>query len=239
MLFHPYHRQDSAHLSTRVAIDGRLFNVLLHGIASYHPWAPHITIGFNIPWEVVKESGQGDAAAVVPAPLPSSLPSPCSAPRYEAPIAEAANPLLPSTRFGTSYPEAIHSFNRPLSTNQYISWLYLTRPPNPLPNRPVPVEQAIAVRDRLRPVLRNLATRAEVRHPPRPSANVQMESGEARVKEEEPRAYFAEENQSEIQKTEESSLETPHEGTKPHRGGKRAARMKRQLAGEAGHSKSN
>ncbi|KAG8915529.1 hypothetical protein FRC00_003276 [Tulasnella sp. 408] len=233
--FQPPQHRFPADIITRVAIDGRLFNVPLHGVSSYHPWAPHIAGGFNVPWELVEKSGEvnnataivlsaaptpvtiaqtianfeseasappariedsndacrvGEAgqvtqAAAVNSPPPSRLPSPSSTSEHEAPITEAADPVPPSNRFDAFYPDAIHSFNRPLGTSQYIAWLHLTRPAQPLPNRTVPVDQAAVVRSHWRPVLRGLADRAEERHPTQPRATIAEESEEGHVMREE------------------------------------------------------
>ncbi|KAG8911437.1 hypothetical protein FRC01_005715 [Tulasnella sp. 417] len=266
-----------AHLCARVVIDGRLFNVRLHGISSYHPWAPHIARGFNVPWEVVKKPGDVDAdatiehsapptreplrpitnsdsraiaaldlsgvssdtsvideveqyrQAAVTAPLPPRPASVGSNPRYEAPSSEAPGLVLPNPRSGTWCPEAILDFNRPLSSDQYISWLYLTRR-EPLPYRPVTVERAVEVRDELRPTLRNLAARAKERHP---EPKVGVESGKGQIEKEELGAPVSAEAQPEIRATEEETVDQVMHG---HRGGARAARKRRQVARKAGLS---
>ncbi|KAG9049579.1 hypothetical protein FS837_009917 [Tulasnella sp. UAMH 9824] len=278
ILFQPQQHRFPAYLITRVVIDGRLFNVPLHGISNYHPWAPHIACGFNVPWKVVKKSGEVNATAIVlgaattPAtvaqtianleseasaplaliedsndacrvgeaeqvtqetavnsPPPSRPASPGFTSEHEAPITQAADPLPPSTRFDTSYPDAIHSFNGSLRTRQYIAWLHLTRPAQPLPNRTVPADQAAVVRSHLRPTLRGLADRAGERHPPRPRATTTAESDseEGHVMAEEAGPSVVE-DQPGISATEEGSSGTSDRGPKPHRAGKRTARMKRQ-----------
>ncbi|KAG9041456.1 hypothetical protein FS837_012221 [Tulasnella sp. UAMH 9824] len=282
ILFQPQQHHFPADLITRVAIDGRLFNVPLHGISSYYPWAPHIGRGFNVPWEVVEKSGQVNATAILhrAAPTPATIaqaianfeseasvpltliedsndacrvdeaeqvtqesavnsppPSRPASPRFtsehETPITQAADPVPPSARFGPSYPDAIHSFNGSLGTKQYIAWLHLTRPAQPLPNRTVPADQAAVVRSHLRPTLRGLADRAEERHPqPRAAIAAESEEGHDVAEEAGPSVV---EDQPEVSTTKEGSSGTSDRGPKPHRAGKRTARMKRQArAREAG-----
>ncbi|KAG8964902.1 hypothetical protein FRC00_000653 [Tulasnella sp. 408] len=288
ILFQPQQHRFPADLITRVAIDGRFFNLILHGISSYHPWAPYIARGFNVPWEVVEILGEFNATAIVhgaaptPAttaqtianfesdasaplaliedsndacgideaehvtqapevnsPPPSRPTSPDFTSEYEAPIIEATVSLPPNTRFDPSYPDAIHSFNHPLGTNQYIARLYLTRPARPLPNRTVPADQAAVVRSHCRPVLRGLADRAEERHLPEPRANIAAESEEDHVVAVEAGPSVIE-DQPEISTLEEGYSRTDNRGPKPHCGGKRTARMKRQArVREAGHSTSD
>ncbi|KAG8915930.1 hypothetical protein FRC01_003466 [Tulasnella sp. 417] len=282
VLVHPRQNPTStpypAHLCARVVIDGRLFNVRLHGISSYHPWAPHIARSFNVPWEVVKKPDHVDADATIEdsalpareslrtitnfeskalvaldlagissdtsvidevkqytqttratAPQPPRPASVGSNPRSEAPSSEAPGLVLPNPRSGTWCPEAILDFNRPLSTDQYISWLYLTRR-EPLPYRPVTVERAVEVRDELRPTLRNLAARAKERHP---EPKVGVESGKGQIEKEELGAPVPAEDQPEIRATEEETVDQVMHG---HCGGARAARKRRQVARKAGLS---
>ncbi|KAG8964900.1 hypothetical protein FRC00_000651 [Tulasnella sp. 408] len=248
--FQPQQHRFPADLVTRVAIDGRLFNVVLHGVSNYHPRAPHIVRGFNVPWEVIEKSGEVNATAIVhrAAPTPatnaqtianfesetsaplariedstgieeaqhvaqvpvvnSPPPSRCASPgftfEHEAPVTEAAVGLPPNARFGASYPDTIQSFNRPLGTNQYIAWLHLTRPTQPLPNRAVPADQAAVVRSHWRPVLRGLADRAEDRHLPS-RATIAAESEEGHVMAEEAGPSTVVEDQPEISTLEEGS----------------------------------
>ncbi|KAG8903337.1 hypothetical protein FRC00_000134, partial [Tulasnella sp. 408] len=227
--FHPTD-QDNPTPIARVATDDHVFAILFHGISGFHPWAPQISGVLEIPREIPRESneeaGQANAA--------STEPHSAAIPAQSIPNGE----LETSVELAPSY---CSSETCGIDEEEYSKPTILVIPsPTSTSNRDAPISEAVrpplpsfhagSLESELQPGEPNLATRAEQKDGP--SADVKMGSDANHVdcREDQPGTSVAEEDVPATYVKEENEPEKQNKKSKPHRGGKRTARMKQKQA---------